>query len=519
MHNILKNTIKATDRKTRNTENDEDKMLVNIGECAVARKESKIKSIQIDTQKTANGHMLLIGMSGAGKTYTLRKIIGDMEATATNKADLRISIFDRHGDIRIEGASSMSFSEQSNYGLNPLKIDPDPHFGGVRKRVQRFISNMNRVMRQLGGKQEACLRNILYDLYTLHGFKQDDPATWTIDEREDHLLSDGSDGRLYLAVPIGEKDQAKALGARWDPEKTCWWVPADIYKDGLTRWPPKRSGRTNPTLEDALNLAKRILKMSFMGADQEAITYLDIHNRASTNYHRKVTEGMRRGAAADDKEKMDEEIEKSLAKVLASYTKYAQSIRTGRELDDVMKYDSTDVLKSVVDRLENLVSTGIYKSKEPPFDKSKIVWRYVTPALNPEENKLFTLFSLEESFANAVKNGEQDHITHVIILDEAHLYSDDDPDNIINTIAKEARKFGMALICASQNPTHFSDDFLSCVATKIILGIDEMYWRPSSVKMRITEDYLKWIKLTKTAMVQIKNKGSNENIWQPICLQ
>jgi hypothetical protein len=77
----------------------------------------------------------------------------------------------------------------------------------------------------------------------------------------------------------------------------------------------------------------------------------------------------------------------------------------------------------------------------------------------------------------------------------------------------------MALICASQNPTHFSDDFLSCVATKIILGIDEMYWRPSSIKMRISEEYLKWIRLTKTAMIQIKNKGANENIWQPICVQ
>lgn len=494
-------------------------MIVNIGECALARKEGKLKQVQIDTTKTANGHGLVIGMSGAGKTTMLKKMVADMQKTAPNPDNLRISVFDPHGDIYIDGSDQLIFSEQTNYGLNPLKIDPDPHFGGIRKCVQSFISNMNRVMRQLGGKQEACLRNILYDLYTLHGFKQDDPSTWKIDSSEDHLLSDGSDGRLYLSVPIGEKDQAKALGARWDPEKTCWWVLTENYRDGLTRWPPKRSGRTYPTLEDALNLAKRILKMSFMGADQEAITFLEIHNRISSNYHKKVTEGMRRGAASDDKVKMDEEIEKSLGKVITSYTNYVNSIRTGRELDDVMKYDSTDVLKSVVDRLENMVSTGIYKSKEPPFDKGKIVHCYVTKALRAEENKLFTLFNLEEIFAEAKKRGEQEYITHVIFLDEAHLYTDDDPENIINKIAKEARKFGVALICASQNPTHFSDDFLSCVATKIILGIDEMYWRPSSIKMRISEDYLKWIKLTKTAMIQIKNKGANENIWQPIFVQ
>lgn len=48
-------------------------------------------------------------------------------------------------------------------------------------------------------------------------------------------------------------------------------------------------------------------------------------------------------------------------------------------------------------------------------------------------------------------------------------------DNIINIISKEARKFGLGLICASQSPTHFSEDFISNVGTKIILGLDQMF--------------------------------------------
>ncbi|WP_240533847.1 hypothetical protein [Aeromonas veronii] len=117
-----------------------------------------------------------------------------------------------------------------------------------------------------------------------------------------------------------------------------------------------------------------------------------------------------------------------------------------------MKYDSTDVLKSVVDRLENLNAIGIFKAVPPPFDPASQVWRYNIKALSMEERKLFVLFRLEEIFADAVQRGEQDDVVEVVILDEAHIYADDDPDNIINNIAKEARKFGLAMICASQSP-------------------------------------------------------------------
>lgn len=45
-------------------------------------------------------------------------------------------------------------------------------------------------------------------------------------------------GRFYLAVPIEEKDAAKALGARWDGEQKQWWCnPAN--KETFTKWLPK----------------------------------------------------------------------------------------------------------------------------------------------------------------------------------------------------------------------------------------------------------------------------------------
>jgi hypothetical protein len=41
--------------------------------------------------------------------------------------------------------------------------------------------------------------------------------------------------RVYLDVPFGEKDEAKALGARWDPAVKRWFDPRPPTR-GLERW-------------------------------------------------------------------------------------------------------------------------------------------------------------------------------------------------------------------------------------------------------------------------------------------
>ena len=487
-------------------------MRVTYGIDAGARKRGETVPVEWDSTRAVNGHCLMVGMSGAGKTYTLRKMIRQMISTSGNRR-IRVHIFDVHGDIAIDGESEVMFSEQTRYGLNPLKINPDPHFGGVRKRVQGFMATMNRVMRQLGPKQEAALRNILLDVYDRFGFRQNDPATWAVDSDAPELISDGSDGRLYIDVPLAEKDEAKALGARWDPVAKCWFVQAEDYRDGITRWPPKLRTRTHPSIADALRMARHILQMSFLGTGIEAITNLEIANRAAGAYQRKLMEALRRGDKAFEDEKLESELDRAKQKSIESYTAYAESIITGRELTDVMKYDSTDVLKSVVDRLENLDAIGVFKPTTPPFDPGSQVWRYNIRALSKEEGKLFVLFKLEELFWAALQRGDQDDVVDVLVVDEAHRYADDDEENIINTIAKEGRKFGLALVCASQSPTHFSDDFLASVSTKIVLGIDEMFWRGAAAKMRLSEDALKWIVTHKSLLAQIKRKGETRNDW------
>lgn len=464
-----------------------------------------------DSDALVNGHTLMVGMSGAGKTTLLRKAISHMLQTADCVP--RVHVFDVHGDIEIPGSSSVRFSEQTNFGFNPLRVNPDRDFGGVRKRIQSFMSTMNKVMRQMGPKQEACLRNLLLDVYEQFGFSLKDPTTWVVEEETAVLLTDGSD-RLYIDVPRGEKDEAKTLGAKWSGAPLyCWYIAPDDYVGAITRWPPKLIARTHPTIQDVLRFAKNVLQMSFLGTGAEAVTNLEIACKAAASYRKKVIAELRKGNTTFEDASAKADLDKAKRKAIDTFTTYADSITTGKEIASLMKYDSTDVLKSVVDRLQNLDAIGIFKPNTPPFDPGAAVWRYDINALSMEERKLFVLFKLEELFQSAVERGVQENIVDVIVLDEAHIYSDDDPDSIINTIAKEARKFGVALFCASQSPTHFTSDFIASVGTKIVLGIDEGYWKQSATKMRLAEEALAWVRATKTMLVQLKTKGETKNDW------
>ena len=59
-----------------------------------------------------------------------------------------------------------------------------------------------------------------------------------------------------------------------------------------------------------------------------------------------------------------------------------------------------------------------------------------------------------------------------------------------------------------QSPTHFSEDFLANVATKILLRLDEMYWDSTVRKLKIDMNTLKFIVPKKAFAVQIKTSDA-----------
>jgi DNA helicase HerA-like ATPase len=68
------------------------------------------------------------------------------------------------------------------------------------------------------------------------------------------------------------------------------------------------------------------------------------------------------------------------------------------------------------------------------------------------------------------RRGTQSRITHAIIFDEAHKAA---RLNLISTMAKECRKFGIALILASQEAKDFNSSLFSAVANYLVLRVTE----------------------------------------------
>ena len=412
--------------------------------------QNRIEPVVWDSQSAMNGHIMIMGGSGAGKTHLARQLLNDM---AKANAGLRAHVFDVHGDIdRLYSLSTVKFSEQTPYGYNPLAITDCRDSGGVRRRIQSFTGALNRTSRQLGSRQEAVLRAILTDLYAANGFYEDKPDSWR--------LEDGT---------------------------------------------PRKYAKKHPTLTDAGRFTQAKLKALYLGADSAAAAALEQTNRKAQALYSKLRS---LGQVSQEQVKADPGLQKLKDAAVELYAKAVQSIGTGRELDDLLRYDSRDVLRSVSERIGNLNATGIFRAEPPPFEDSAQVWRYDIKSLREDEQKLLVYFRLEELFQQAVAQGVQRDIRHVVFLDEAKRFFTDEPDNPINIIATEGRKFGLALVCASQSPTHFSEDFLSNVATKILLRLDEMYWDGSVKKLKIDLKTLKYIVPKKTIAIQIKTSDA-----------
>lgn len=403
------------------------------------------------TNEIINGHILLAGGSGVGKTHNIRNIIRKLTHSAQREGkQLRIHLFDVHDDIDIEGASDIVFSEATPVGLNPLVIDPDPHTGGVRKAIQNFINTINKTSRQLGDRQEAVLRAVMEDLYAANGFMIDDPSTWTLHDNK-----------------------------------------------------PRKYPKKFPTINDLHRWTDFKYRQMFMGGSNKSASALNRVNKEAT----KIQRLMRDNPDPDSLTKLDELKDNAIE----AYSEYVTTIKSGKELDDLLKFDSKTTLKSVLDRIDNLRNCGIFRNESPPFDEYNPVWRYRIKHLGSEEKKMFVHFRLRELYRNALQRGIQDDVVEVIVIDEANMFMDADPDNIISVMANEIRKFGTALVCASQAFTHFSDDFIASAATKIVLGIDEMYWDKTCRQLQVHKDWLNWIIPRRTALIQIKRNVQDPN--------
>ena len=76
--------------------------------------------------------------------------------------------------------------------------------------------------------------------YVPEGLNIDDFKQWWPDENHNVIeqVTAIAPDRFYLNVPFEAKDDAKAKGARWDPELKRWHVPNNLDRNDFINWWP-----------------------------------------------------------------------------------------------------------------------------------------------------------------------------------------------------------------------------------------------------------------------------------------
>lgn len=427
------------------------------------RQRQQSVSVMLKTSELINGHMMLAGMSGTGKSFQLSGLIG-----SGVRQGIEFDVFDPHSELDLPGTRAVVYSEATRYGYNPLVLNTDAHSGGVQKRIAALVRMINATSRKLGPKQESVLRNLLEDVYYLNGIYANKPASWQKQE-------------------IDEATRERLLANH---------QYADLKK-------------YYPTIEDVISLAERKIKCLILGLDNKSVTALDGVTRSASSLHTLLGK-QRRGIGSDEElERMQKQLQLSKDKFKTAFDEYLDNIETGREIQDMIRYSSAEVLQSTLERIKILNASGIFRSNAPPFGENKVRVHQIK-SLSEDEQKMFVYTRMEEIFRRRMDKGVCNDVEHVIIVDEASRFFVDDSDNIMNVIAKEARKFGLALWCASQSPTHFADDFLTNCGTTVLLGLHSSFWDKACRQMRIEQDVLKYIKPGHVAAIKLQKKGDME---------
>ena len=123
----------------------------------------------------SNGHLVLIGGSGSGKTTTLRHITGQLRS-----AGVPVLILDFHGDITPAGSREQLYRFQyadNSVFVNPFHLDPRYNLIPLRLRDQ-FIEAWKRRYFSMGIQQYNYLVDLIDEAFASKGITAN-PETWT----------------------------------------------------------------------------------------------------------------------------------------------------------------------------------------------------------------------------------------------------------------------------------------------------------------------------------------------------
>ncbi len=121
-----------------------------------------------------NGHVVLIGASGSGKTQTLKAIAYELSKLLPQ---VLIVIVDFHGDQQLPKEVCYPLNMESPWGVNPLTIDLDTKGGGPALQGIAVAAALKKAL-TMGANQEGLMISVFDRCYKAKGITQENITTW-----------------------------------------------------------------------------------------------------------------------------------------------------------------------------------------------------------------------------------------------------------------------------------------------------------------------------------------------------
>jgi hypothetical protein len=397
-----------------------------------------------DDKKTHNGHLMMIGGSGSGKTRLLKQVINYLD-----QRKKQVYIFDFHGDIKTSNEVCFPFKiRNSQYGISIFNLSLDIDDGGPIAQANNIVAIFRKnFIVNMGAIQKSVLKQFFIDCYRYVGILDEDPGTWQkqIPTMDTLIL-------VYKTII----ESAKSKGSYIIYEK---YYKLEQYKNKIDE----------EIDEESINkINNRIDKL------------IEEINILTGQYYEYIKENKYQGLF-----KCDE-----INNISLEFYQEAENMNT---------------LKKLSPYFRDLYTSSIFNDKKPP--RTRGVVRYdmsgLTSAEKPTEAMFLADITIQEIFRNIKQQGEFSKRTKdkniktstFIVIDESKLVlpsgkEKENPYNILNRIVTEARKYGLALIIVSQRPSHFPQEIISSIFTKVVLKVNENDAKEAKKDLGIKPEYL-----------------------------
>jgi hypothetical protein len=406
-------------------------------------------------EQLPNSHLVAIGASGSGKTQTLKAIALELHLTYPQT---QIIILDFHGDQQIEGETCYPLNMASDYGINPLTINPDTEGGGSNLQAI-LVTNILKKSLRLGPNQEGKLLEIIKSCYHQRGLYQDKPQTWTLeppnfDDLEEELT------RRTATKDDNSQEFAKTIKPK-----------------SLPIGQPNTSG---------IYFLFHQNQLIYIGSARHIAQRLD-SNRLS------IELGIRYPQLLSSNSQLlyDEHLE---IRYLEQPNDWEELIKLENHLIQIHQPPSnqttlkTECKESIKLKLK-LTATfqyGIFSRPQPQLTENFI--RIDLSKLPPDLAAIAA-----ESLANQLMNQHRLLGETKTKLPRTYLFIDEAKEmpktdgSACDRIIADGRKYGLALVLASQSERHLSKDVISNSASKIVLPVDQTEVKKVSTKFRFAE--------------------------------